>query len=218
MKPLLAVFARDPAPGRVKTRLAASIGTQAATECYIAMVSDLLEMWMQQGSSWDIEIHLDRDSFFYERFGFPVRLQQGEGLGERIFHCLYNRLEAERPCVVVVGSDSPALRPSWLKSLIVHPEEIVLGPTDDGGFWGILARRVHPRMFAEVRWSTQNALRDTQKACREAGLSVGLGLQGWDVDEVRDLERLHREGAAGPHTLAFLSRHADLLSPAANET
>jgi rSAM/selenodomain-associated transferase 1 len=218
MKPLLVVFARDPEPGRVKTRLAATIGFEQATSFYTAMVTDLLEMWMQQAASWNIEIHLDCHSFFYERFGFPTRVQQGEGLGDKIYHSLFNGLRGSRPAVALIGSDAPALRPEWLESLIAQPEDVVLGPTDDGGFWGILARRMVPAMFDGVRWSTAHTLNDTADACRSAGLSVGFGVQGWDVDEARDLARLRREGAPGPHLQQFLSAlPADSLSPGPEE-
>lgn len=218
MKPLLVVFARDPEPGRVKTRLAATIGSEQATSFYTAMVTDLLSMGMQQKASWDIEIHLDRHSFFYERFGFPTHPQRGEGLGDKIYHSLFNGLRASRPAVAVIGSDAPALRPEWLESLVAQPEDVVLGPTDDGGFWGILARRMVPPMFHGVRWSTAQTLSDTAHACRSAGLSVGFGVQGWDVDEARDLARLQREGAPGPHLQRFLAAlPADFLSPGREE-
>jgi rSAM/selenodomain-associated transferase 1 len=205
MKPLLVVFARDPEPGRVKTRLAAAIGAVPANAFYTAMVSDLLSMWMQQGTSWNIEIHLDRHSFFYERFGFPTLLQQGEGLGDKLYHCLFNGLAQSNPAVAIIGSDAPTLRPEWLESLIAQPDDVVLGPTDDGGFWGILARRVVPTMFDAVRWSSAATLDDTARACSSAGLSVGFGVQGWDVDEARDLARLRRDGAPGPHLQRFLA-------------
>lgn len=214
MKPLLIVFARDPVPGRVKTRLASAIGPERATAFYTAMVTDLLEMWMQQPATWDIEIHLDRHSFFFDRFGFPTRPQRGEGLGEKLYHSLFNGLQQSRPAVAVIGSDAPALRPEWLESLLAQPEEVALGPTEDGGFWGILARRTNPAMFDGVRWSTANTLEDTARACQAAGLSVGLGVHGWDVDEARDLARLQREGAPGPHLSEFLRGMPAGLLPA----
>jgi rSAM/selenodomain-associated transferase 1 len=201
----LVVFARDPVPGRVKTRLAAAIGSDQATALYTAMVTDLLEMWMQQAVSWDTEIHLDRHSFFYDRFGVPTHLQQGEGLGEKLYHSIFNGLAQSHPAVAIIGSDAPTLRPEWLESLVAQPEDVVLGPTDDGGFWGILARRVAPTMFDGVGWSTADTLHDTARACRSASLSVGFGVQGWDVDEARDLTRLQQQGAPGPHLQRFLA-------------
>lgn len=209
MKPLVVVLAKDPVPGRVKTRLGASIGDTAATEIYRAMVTDLLEMWMQREWPWDVEIHLDRQSSFYRSFPFPLALQVGADLGEKLYHCLSNGLARGARSVTVIGSDAPALRPEWLAQLQRCEADVALGPTEDGGFWGIQAVRTSPSMFRNVRWSTETALADTVNAAREAGLSVAFGPQGWDVDTEADLDRLIVSGCAGPRTAVALGEWRD---------
>ncbi|MDZ7637501.1 MAG: TIGR04282 family arsenosugar biosynthesis glycosyltransferase [Bryobacterales bacterium] len=206
MKPLVIVFAKDPAPGRVKTRLGAAIGLTPAAELYSAMVTDLLEMLMREGGAWDIEIHLDRDSFFYERFPLPKALQVGNGLGEKIFASLSNGLARGAPMVTVIGSDAPVMRTAWLTQLAECGADVALGPAEDGGFWGIRAARTYAGMFDGVRWSTETALADTLAGLAKAGLSSALGPAGWDVDVASDLDRLVRSGCAGPRTATMLTR------------
>ncbi|MCC7342725.1 MAG: glycosyltransferase [Bryobacterales bacterium] len=205
MKPLVVVLAKDPVAGRVKTRLGATIGDAIAAEIYRAMVTDLLEMWMQRAWPWDLEIHLDRPSSFYARFPFARALQVGADLGEKLYHSLSNGLARGASAVTVIGSDAPALRPEWLAGLHECKADVALGPTDDGGYWGIQAVRTSPRMFENVRWSTNTALADTVSAARSAGLSTALGPEGWDVDTEADLDRLIDSGCAGPRTAAILS-------------
>ncbi len=209
MKPLVIVLAKDPLPGRVKTRLGAFIGNSAAAEIYRAMVTDLLEMWMRQEWPWDVEIHVDRLSGFYERFPLAVALQVGADLGEKLYHCLSNGLARGASAVTVIGSDSPALCPEWVAQLGECDADVALGPTEDGGYWGIQARRTSPSMFRNVRWSTDTALADTVNAAREAGLSTACGPMGWDVDTEADLARLIRSGCAGPHTAVALAAYRE---------
>ena len=207
MNVLVVVFAKDPVPGRVKTRLGASIGDALAAELYSGIVADLLEELMQQRGAWDIEIHADRQSIFFEPFGCPVIPQQGADLGEKLHHSLSRGLAKGASVVAIVGSDAPALRADWLQKLIGLTVDVGFGPTDDGGFWGIAARKTHPAMFEGVRWSTESALQDTVDAVRRAGLTVGTGPQGWDLDDAADLSRLQSEACAGRRTAAILARH-----------
>ena len=79
---------------------------------------------------------------------------------------------------------------SYLTELLHAEADIALGPTDDGGYYAISARRFHRAMLDGVGWSTHTALADTKRAIEACGLSVTLGPQWWDVDEPRDLERL----------------------------
>ncbi|MCL4781600.1 MAG: TIGR04282 family arsenosugar biosynthesis glycosyltransferase [Bryobacterales bacterium] len=205
MKPLLIVLVKDPVQGRVKTRLGAIIGDSAAAAIYRAMVTDLLEMWMRGEWPWDVEIHVDGESGFYERFPFARFPQAGADLGERLYHCLSSGLERGAGAVTVIGSDAPALRPEWVAKLGECDADVALGPTDDGGYWGIRVVRTSPGMFQNVRWSTDRALMDTVQAAHAAGLSTAFGPRGWDVDTAEDLDRLIQSGCVGPHTAAVLT-------------
>ena len=63
-------------------------------------------------------------------------------------------LDAGYKPVMILGSDSPTLPASHIRRLLECDADIALGPAEDGGFWGIAARRIHPSMFDGVAWST----------------------------------------------------------------
>ena len=73
--------------------------------------------------------------------------------------------------MVVLGSDSPTLPEEHLRFLLNGDADVALGPTLDGGYYGIGCRKVTPAMFAAVRWSTENALKDTVRSVTACGLS-----------------------------------------------
>jgi len=193
MKPRIIVFAKDPQPGKVKTRLARAIGAAPAAHLYRAMVIDLANGLMRLAALTAIEIHLDTHSSFFDCFPVPKRLQQGVDLGEKLFHAMREALEEGSAAVLVLGSDSPALPLSAVEGLLAAPSDLAFGPALDGGFWGICARRVHPAMFDGVRWSSSNTLRDCLAAAAACGLSVSRGEECADLDEIEDLGKLRPE-------------------------
>jgi peroxiredoxin Q/BCP len=183
----------------VKTRLGLDGATAAALhDCF---VRDTLAML----AGHVVELHLDAPSDAWLDLGAIRALQVPGDLGARM-------LAALEPCpALIVGSDSPSLPPSHVQSMLASPGDVVLGPTDDGGYWGILARRAHPDMFAGVEWSTSSVLEQTEAACRRAGLSPARGLSWFDIDSPADLSRL---ALAPPHhTAEFLRRHPHLVHP-----
>jgi uncharacterized protein len=96
--------------------------------------------------------------------------------------------------VVLVGSDIPAMRASHIARAfrLLGRHDLVFGPTSDGGFWLVGARRIKPiprRLFAGVRWSTAHALADTLAGI-PGEFSTALADALNDVDDARDLRRL----------------------------
>ena len=207
MKPRIIVFAKDPQLGNVKTRLAQAIGAARAAQIYRAMVLDLVNELMRLGESAAIEIHLDVHSDFFDSFPVPKRLQRGATLGDKLLNAMQEALEAGVPAVVVLGSDAPELSSEAVGNLLASPSDVSFGPAQDGGFWGICARKVHLAMFGDVRWSTSDTLRDCLAGAAACSLSTTCGMECADVDEVEDLGRLRVENL-GPHMLEALREHA----------
>lgn len=203
-KPLIILFAKTPEPGRVKTRLVPFLSPDQAAELHKAMVRDTLEML--QGLQHLADIALDTDRPTMEWAGFPfLRRRQPDGdLGRRLWVTMAGALEEGRPAVLVLGSDSPGLPPSHVSGLLTPSVDVTLGPTEDGGFYGICARRILPGMFHGVRWSTAHALSDTRLAAVRLGLSVGTGESWFDVDEPEDLLRARCARGIGRHTASWL--------------
>lgn len=121
-----------------------------------------------------------------------------------MLHALTHALAEGRPAALITGSDSPDVPQAHLTHLLNAPSDIALGPTDDGGFFAIAARRTHPEMFRGVQWSIPETLAQTNRALENCGLSVSIGPSWYDIDTPDDLARLN--GEAAPVSAAALSR------------
>jgi rSAM/selenodomain-associated transferase 1 len=204
-RPLIILFAKAPAAGRVKTRLRPLLSPDQAVELHKAMVRDALEMLQELQHLADIELHTDLPTEEWSEFPFPQRLQPDGGLGQRLLVTMARALGEGHATVLILGSDSPGLPASHVTGLLDSAADVKLGPTEDGGFYGISARRAMPEMFDGVRWSTAHTLSDTRLALEEAGLSVETGESWFDIDEPRDLIRLTTMGSAGLHLTSWLT-------------
>jgi uncharacterized protein len=192
MRPAIAVFAKAPVAGRVKTRLAAAVGPEEAARLQEQMVSTLLQRLTadREGLGADIELHTDTPTDAWISHSVTRQLQVHGDLGARMLHTLSSGLAAGKPVVLILGGDVPTVPMAHLRTLLAAREDVALGPAEDGGYYAIACRRTHPGMFAGVAWSTPDACEHTAAACRSAGLSVFLGPAWFDIDEPSDLDRI----------------------------
>ena len=184
----LVVFLKEPRPGTVKTRLARDIGTIAAAKWYRHQCLSLIRK-VCFDPRWDSFLAVSPAASLESR-AWPAavpRISQGSGnLGERITRVF--RALPPGPAAII-GSDVPGITAATVsfafKSLGRH--DVVFGPSDDGGYWLVGLKRVQtvpPFLFADVRWSTRNALQDTLASFRHARVGFAASLR--DVDTVND--------------------------------
>ena len=210
MSSCLAVMCKQPQRGKVKTRIAATLGDDRAVEMYRCALADTLSL----ASSIDHVTHVlsyapptrDGQSYFEQlASSFALIPQPGATLGERISGTLALLLKTYSP-VVLIGSDSPDLPVELIKSAFeaLHGSaDVVLGPATDGGYYLIGLRAMHPSLFERIAWSTVVVAKQTYERAAEAGLQV-LNLPYWhDLDTVVDLNALVAPGA--PLTRAFVA-------------
>jgi rSAM/selenodomain-associated transferase 1 len=204
VQPAIMLFAKAPVAGRVKTRLAPLLGAAGAAELHRAFVSDMLELLAGLAGIAGMELHTDTptDAWLYA----PVagKLQCAGNLGQRMFHALNAALVQGHPRAMVVGSDAPTLPRKHLEMLLDSAADVAFGPCEDGGYYAISCRRVHPAMFHGVDWSTAGVLAASERAARACGLTVERGAPWFDVDEPPDLARLLRSPALPRFTGAWL--------------
>lgn len=189
MGPAIAVFAKAPIAGRVKTRLAAAVGPEKAARLYESMVARLLDRLIGAGLAADIELHTDISTDAWNCFNVTRRLQVDGDLGDRMRAALAAMLAEGRPRAMILGGDVPSVPISHLQKLLALDADVALGPAEDGGYYAISCRRVGAAMFRDVVWSTSSALADTRAACVRAGLTVANGDPWFDVDTPDDLAR-----------------------------
>ena len=202
------LFAKSPYPGRVKTRLAKSIGIEQAAELHTAFVADCIVRTNELAHMGliDVELHTDDETDAWGPFGVTIHLQANGDLGRRMFLAMQTALAQGRPQVMILGTDAPTLPVGHLVELLCNEADVALGPTADGGYYAICSRRVDAEMFRSVNWSTASTLSDTESSCINAGLRVWRGSPWYDVDDITDLARLRSEGGLPEHTARALEK------------
>jgi uncharacterized protein len=119
--------------------------------------------------------------------------QRGETLSHRLEHGFADLFALGYDAAALIGSDLPTLPASHveegIQALMRHPDPLVLGPAEDGGYYFIGLRRPHPELFRGVPWSSAGVLAATLAIAAGEGLPVTLISSWYDVDTVPDLER-----------------------------
>ena len=164
-----------------------------AAELHRAFVTDSLAKLKEFTNVADLQLHTDIHTDAWSELGVAREVQIPGDLQLKLLHALGQGLAAGRPQVIIFGSDSPTLPHAHVRRLLDSTADVALGPCEDGGYYAIACRRIHPDMFAGVAWSTPNALEQTERAAGACGLSVERGDLWYDVDGPEDLARLLAE-------------------------
>ena len=208
----VALFVRPPVPGRVKTRLAATIGDRFSCTLYRAMVLDVLRAVQASG----LELRLFHDGSdsqqlppAWRRAAAAVRPQVDGDLGARMAAAFVDCFAAGCDRVLLAGSDLPGLDAPTLLAAArgLEQDEAVLLPTRDGGYglFGLRAAAFSPDFFTNIAWSTDRVLTTTRKRLHRAGTRVQLLPVQGDIDTINDLRSYCRQPAAhARHTNAVL--------------
>lgn len=186
------VLGREPLPGRVKTRLAAGVGPDAAALIY----RELLEHALEVATSVDADVTLALAEPPLRGFRPPldvaVEIQAAGDLGHRMAAAVARRFEEGYDRVVLIGSDCPACAPGHLEEAfaVLEKTPVALGPASDGGYWLIGLREPAPEVFDGIVWSTPEVLEQTRERLRDLELEWRELETLADLDTGEDLERL----------------------------
>ena len=214
MKPnALIIFAKQPAPGRVKTRLSPPLTMEEGAELYSCMLRDTIAM---AGGLPDLHltIHHQDDPGAADYFaalapGVESYPQVGNDLGERMQNAFVRLFRKGFRKVAVIGSDSPDLPGEYVLrayEMIDGGADAVFGPAEDGGYYLLAMERLWQELFSDLPWSSGKLLRASLDRADEAGIRVSL-LPGWyDMDTCEDLMRAIERGSipSAPLTDEFL--------------
>jgi len=141
----------------------------------------------------------------------PVVAQKGEGLAAGLISVFQHFTAAGRQQVIAFNSDSPHLSPTVLQGAfeILATHDVVVGPTNDGGYYLVGAKADHPRLFENHGMGTKSALERLLARTKELELSTGFTEPFYDIDVANDLVLLARElelaPAKAPRTAQWLS-------------
>lgn len=199
-----ALFAKAPVPGRVKTRLVPPLSPEEAARVAGALLAATMDSLVAAlPARWtlflDGEPDADLGSLASAR-GLRIRPQVPGDLGVRL-SAAFRMLRSEGAArVVAIGADGPTLPPALLREAVEALAEcdVVLGPTEDGGYYLVGLASSREEIFRGIPWGTDAVLSATLERAAEAGLSVRLLPSWYDVDSVEDLRRLLEEVRGQP--------------------
>ena len=197
-KPQIAVFARYPVVGEVKTRLVPSLPAGFAAVLHLAMVMDTAESALaaQALDSWPVALYWTDPEGRGAKVDLPdhviVRQQRTGDLGARLAAAFSELLSHPADRAVVVGSDCPDLGPDTIQAALaaLDGHDLVIGPARDGGYYLIGLRSPAPALFEGISWGTDRVLTQTLERAARLGLTIHLLEVLEDVDTPDDLVRL----------------------------
>ncbi len=194
MNDTLVIMAKYPEPGRVKTRLAAAVGDEAACELYRAFLSDLGRR-LRDGA-WNLVWAMSPPASRLEASltGGAARFlgQRGDGLGCRMYHCFADLFAMGSQRVVMLGADAPQLTSATVAAAFASlcETDVVTVPSRDGGYCLIGLRAAHD-IFTDIEMGSRHVLEQTRRLCAARRLTMRELALEFDVDELDDARLLH---------------------------
>jgi uncharacterized protein len=224
----IGVMAKAPQPGLAKTRLCPPLRPAEAAELSAAFLRDITEnialaarsapirgciAYAPAGDEGSFAGHLAEGTSLVLADGSPPMPPDVQNFGRCLLHAAQALFATGFGAVCLVNSDSPTLPTAWLiraaRALLVSGERVLLGPADDGGYYLLGMRQLHPRLFADIAWSTSGVAAATRARAAELGLDVVTLPTWYDVDDAATLHRLVSGadgGYAAPATNAWIER------------
>jgi uncharacterized protein len=210
----LGLMAKVPLAGAVKTRLTPPLTSEEAATlsmCFLRDMSSNVAGLREDGMAGVVlYTPSGAEKVLHDLLPNSLRLvpQRGATLGERLVNAAADLLDDEFDSVCLINSDSPTLPSKILKTattlLAQDGDRVVLGPSEDGGYYLIGLKRPHPNLFERIAWSTADVLAHTIDRAAEMDLPVDLLPAWYDVDDEATLRLLYEElglspGGRGPH-------------------
>ena len=186
---LILIFTRNPELGKVKTRLAATIGDTNALEIYIQLLEHTRKV--------ALETDFDKRVLYSEEINtkdmwnnhlFQKKLQFGKDLGVRMYNAFKEGFQDGYKKIVIIGSDLIALESNDIQEAIKKLDEndIVIGPAEDGGYYLLAMKAIPENIFSNKEWGTNTVLKDTLKDIKN--LKYHLLKEKNDIDTYEDIK------------------------------
>ncbi|MBL9171592.1 MAG: TIGR04282 family arsenosugar biosynthesis glycosyltransferase [Verrucomicrobiales bacterium] len=197
----LIIFCKAPRPGFVKTRLAASVGSETACRHYRYLADTVFR---QLQAMEHVELRFTPDDAAGEVAAWKKRpswrtTPQGPGsLGDRLNAAFDDCFQMGAERVVVIGTDTPELSESDVREafLALRQEDVVVGPSEDGGYWLIGLTDPHPELFDNQDWGTDRVCQETLVRAQVRGLQTRLLRLLPDIDTEEDWNRFRQRQVA----------------------
>ena len=200
---VLVIMAKAPRPGAVKTRLTPNLSPEAVTGFYRCLLDDTLALAQSLG---DVKVAImcpNSDVNELARLAgkeVSVVAQKGDGLAAGLTSVFAHFAAGHQRRTIAFNSDTPHLPRSVIQDAFetLASHDVIVGPTEDGGYYLVGAKASHPALFASDGMGTSSALDRLLSSARALGLSVGFSDPFYDIDVADDLTRLAAELRLAP--------------------
>jgi rSAM/selenodomain-associated transferase 1 len=213
----VAIMAKAARQGQVKTRLCPPLSPLQAADLYRCFLLDKIAQVNALDEARPVVSYSPTDAKPWFETLTPAHFvlipQRGHDLGDRLLFTFEDLFGLGYTQVLAIDSDTPTLPVSFLAQALAqlaHPTtDVVLGPTDDGGYYLIGLRQPYPQLFENMPWSTPRVFPETVRRSAAAGLRVTCMETWFDIDTPGDLSRLTASlddvnQSQGQHTRRYL--------------
>ncbi|MEO6667869.1 MAG: TIGR04282 family arsenosugar biosynthesis glycosyltransferase [Ferruginibacter sp.] len=191
MKQALIIFAKNPEVGKVKTRLAASIGNEAALAVYHQLLLHTVSAteYLLVDKFVFYSDYIQQEDIWCNKHYFK-ELQQGIDLGERMKNAFALIFQKGYDKIAIIGTDCPGLNAEIIMNTFacLQYNDVAIGPAEDGGYYLLAINKLHDELFEGIKWSTDNVFNITISKCDALHLTHYLLPVLNDVDEEKDLQ------------------------------
>lgn len=191
-KRLLMVFTKNPELGNCKTRLASTIGDEAALSVY----EQLLDYTVNFASKVNAEkyVYYSKDIQNNDRWDVSLfrKKKQAEGnLGVKMASAFKENFDQGFEKIIIIGSDCAEINETDIENAFnaLEKSEVVIGPAIDGGYYLLGMRTFIPSLFQDKSWSTPDLINETISTLKKQHISFSLLKEKSDIDYEEDLER-----------------------------
>jgi len=189
-KNLILIFTRNPKLGKCKTRLAKTIGDENALTIYKILLQHTANVVTQidcdKAVYYSVKI---RDNDIWDNTLFQKHQHHGNDLGLRMQNAFANSFKAGYEKVLIVGSDLYDLKPQHIQKAFdnLDNHDVTIGPAEDGGYYLLGMKTLHPNIFENKEWGTETVREDTLSDLKSQ--SVFLLKELNDIDLYEDLKK-----------------------------
>ncbi len=214
----LVILAKAPLPGEVKTRLFPHLTPEEAAQLHRVFVLDtLMRLKPLRDIRQYIACYPSSTDPFFKQLGHDYQIelidQQGDHLGERMSGVVKTLMARGCQRVVLMGTDSPTLPVAYVEMAFEALQKcpVVLGPSQDGGYYLIGLSRCIPELFEGIPWSTEKVFDLTLRKIHNLGHECEILPSWFDVDDIKGFKALKDQLAGkpdlAPHTQALLKSY-----------
>ena len=186
---LLLIFTRNPELGKVKTRLAKTVGAQTALSIYTFLLYKTKEIATKVASDKAVYYSVRiRENDLWDATIFQKHQQIGADLGSRMLHAFKNGFIAGYKKILIIGSDLYDLTPEIIEKAFTDlaDNDLVIGPAEDGGYYLLGMKSMHPKIFKNKDWGTETVREKTLEDLKDKKVLLLPELN--DVDIFEDIE------------------------------